>query len=299
MVQPGPELPARDASEALARDEQRYRNLVEVSPEAILVNRDGQVALANPACARLFGAREPAELIGRTAIDLFHPDYHGVIRERISDIVAGRSIPLLEERIIRLDGEVRDVEVVAAAFPDGNGIAIQVVLRDITERKRAEAALQESEQRARARAAELQAVLDTVPAAVWIARDPQGNRIETNRFGAELLRRPHGTNVSVTAPPDERPMNFRPMKDGVEIRDDDLPIQAAARFGREFRDFELDLVFDDGSVRHLLGQLLAASGATTACRRAPSARSSTSPSASRPRRARNRWRAFPRRTRTR
>jgi len=174
MLQPRPEVPADDPGEALARDDRRYRNLVEVSPDAILVNRGGEVALANPACARLFGAREPAELIGRTAIELFHPDYHGAIRERISDIVAGRSIPLLEEKIIRLDGEVRDVEVVAASFPEGNEVAIQVVLRDITERKRAEAALQESEQRARARAAELQAVLDTVPAAVWIARDPQG-----------------------------------------------------------------------------------------------------------------------------
>lgn len=234
-------------------DDRRYRNLVEVSPDAILLNRGGKVALANPACARLFGARDASELIGRPAMDLFHPDYHAVIRERVAAIVAGRSIPLLEERIIRLDGEVRDVEVIAAAFPDGDEVGVQVVLRDITERKRVEMALRESEQRATARAAELQVVLDTVPAAVWIARDREGTRIDANRFGAELLRRPRGTNVSLTAPPGERPMNFRTMKDGVELRDDELPIQAAARFGREFRDFELDLVFEDGTVRHLLG----------------------------------------------
>ena len=253
MPLPGSKLPPGYASEALAMDEQRYRNLVEVSPDAILLNRGGKVALVNPACARLFGAREPSELIGRTAIELFHPDYHALIRGRISEIVEGRSIPLLQERIIRLDGEVRDVEVVAASFPDGDGVSIQVILRDITDRKRAEAALMESEHRSRTRAAELQAVLDTVPAAVWIARDKEGTRIDANRFGSELLRLPRGLNVSVTAPPDVRPVNFRPMKNGVEIQGDDLPIQAAARFGREFRDFEFDLVFDDGSVRHLLG----------------------------------------------
>ena len=234
-------------------DELRYRNLVEVSPDAILLNRGGVVALANPACAVLFGARDPSELIGRTAIDLFHPDYHPLIRQRIADVVAGRRIPLVEERIVRLDGEVRDVEVVAAAFPDGASVAIQVVLRDITERKRTEAALRESEREARARAAELQVVLDTVPAAVWIARDPRGDVIDANRFGAEMLRQPRGANVSVTAPPDERPMNFVPMRGGVAIPPDELPIQAAARFGREYRNVEVDLTFDDGTVRHLLG----------------------------------------------
>jgi PAS domain S-box-containing protein len=239
--------------QAMHRNEQRYRNLVEVSPDAILLNRGGRVALANPACARLFGAREPSDLMGRVALDLFHPDFHEIIRERIAAVVAGRNVPLVEERIIRLDGQVRDVEVVAAPCPDGDGVAVQVVLRDITDRKRAEAARLESERRARTRAAELQAVLDTVPAAVWIARDPQGSLIETNRFGAELLRRKPGTNVSLTAPPADRPTNFRAMRNGVEVRPDELPIQAAARLGQEFRDVELDLIFDDGNVRHLLG----------------------------------------------
>jgi PAS domain-containing protein len=77
----------------------------------------------------------------------------GMSCERISDIVAGRSAPLIEERIVRLDGQVRDVEVVAASFPDEDGVAIQVILRDITDRKRAEAALMDSEHRARIRAA--------------------------------------------------------------------------------------------------------------------------------------------------
>jgi PAS domain S-box-containing protein len=239
--------------EALRRNEQRYRNLIEVFPDAILVNRGGRVALANPACARLFGAREPSDLIGRVSIDLFHPDFHPMIQKRIGDIVAGRSAPLIEEKIVRLDGQVRDVEVVAASCPDEDGVAIQVVLRDITERKRAEAALLESEQRARTRATELQVVLDTVPAAVWISSDAQGTVIEANRAGAELLRRRRGTNVSLTGPVDGRPTNFRIRQGGVDVRPEELPVQAAARLGHEFRDAELEVLFDDGTVRHLLG----------------------------------------------
>jgi PAS domain S-box-containing protein len=114
-------------------------------------------------------------------------------------------------------------------------------------------ALHESEQRAIARAAELQTVLDLVPAAVWIARDPRADRIEANRFGAELLEQPRDANVSVTAPPGERPANFRPMRGGVEVAPDDLPIQAAARRGEVIRDFEFDVAFTDGRVIHLLG----------------------------------------------
>jgi PAS domain S-box-containing protein len=114
-------------------------------------------------------------------------------------------------------------------------------------------ALRESEQQALARAAELQMVLDLVPAAVWIARDPNADTIEANRFGAELLEQPQGANISVTAPPGERPANFRPMRNGVEVAADDLPIQAAARRGVEVRNSELEVAFEDGRVRHLLG----------------------------------------------
>ena len=118
--------------------------------------------------------------------------------------------------------------------------------------KRAEAALRRSEQRAAARAAELQAVLDTVPAAVWIAQDQQCTRIDANRFGAELLRRPPGSNVSVSGPPGERLADVTILKDGRPLAPEELPIQLASR-GTEVRDFEFDVVFGDGTVRHLLG----------------------------------------------
>lgn len=114
------------------------------------------------------------------------------------------------------------------------------------------AALRASEDREQARAAELQAVLDAVPAIVWIAHDPDCHVITGNRAAQEFLRMAPGANASKSAPDEERPIHFRVLRDGVELLPDQMPVQAAAR-GAEVHDFEEDVVFDDGTVRTLLG----------------------------------------------
>ncbi len=136
------DITERKRAEADLRErEARYAALVETSPEAIYVNREDRVALVNPACLRLFGATSPEQLLGRPTLELFHPDFHEAIRERVRRLrELGEPVPLAEERIVRLDGQTVDVEVVAAPFLDQGVRAIHVVLRDLTERKRLEAA---------------------------------------------------------------------------------------------------------------------------------------------------------------
>ncbi len=136
---------ARDITERsladtrLRESEARYRTLVEYSPIAILVNRADRIVLANKACLELFGATEPGQLTGRSPYELFHPESHSTLRERIQELHDhGRAVPPREEKIIRLDGAVVDVEVTAAPFEDQGGTSIHVVMRDITERKRLE-----------------------------------------------------------------------------------------------------------------------------------------------------------------
>lgn len=127
------------AEEALRQSEARYRALIEHAPLAIFINRDDRVVLANQACVHLFGATTADALIGRSPFELFHPDNHAGIRERIRRLrVDGEPVPLVEERIVRLDGSVIDVEVNAAPFVDQGTHAIHVVLRDITERRQGE-----------------------------------------------------------------------------------------------------------------------------------------------------------------
>jgi PAS domain S-box-containing protein len=141
------DVTARERSEAALRDsEARFKNLIDLLPDAVYINAGGRVVFANPACARLFGAAHPDQLLGLSPFDLMHPDDHAVIRERIAyQHATGRAVPGLEERIVRLDGRPVPVHVSALPVTDRGTQAILVVLHDLTERKRIELQLRHQE----------------------------------------------------------------------------------------------------------------------------------------------------------
>ncbi len=125
------------------------------------------------------------------------------------------------------------------------------LVQSLEERDSLMDALLESEKRERARSDELAAVLDAVPAAVWIAHDPGALKITGNRLSYEWLRLPEGANVSKAAP-EGRPETYKLFKDGVEIPLSDMPVRMAAS-GKEVSNYEFDIVSPDGTMRHLLG----------------------------------------------
>jgi PAS domain S-box-containing protein len=135
----------RQNADELVASEERYKDLVQLSPDAILVHRDRIVEFVNPAAIALFAAADPSELLGRDLRSLFHPDCHAEIRERMARVGRDEPASAVEHRIVRQDGVVVDVEVAAAANAERQGHARQVLLRDLTERKRHEAALREAE----------------------------------------------------------------------------------------------------------------------------------------------------------
>jgi diguanylate cyclase (GGDEF)-like protein/PAS domain S-box-containing protein len=140
----------RRAEEALREGERRFRRLVELSPEAIVVHCDGRIVFINPTGARLLGAPGPEALIGCPVLDFVHPDDRERVRQRIGRLEASdASVEAVEERFVRLDGRVIDVEVAAMALIYQGHPAIQAVFRDVTERKEAERALRASEERYR------------------------------------------------------------------------------------------------------------------------------------------------------
>jgi len=130
---------------------------------------------------------------------------------------------------------------------------VAILFSDITEARRATEALRESESRERARAAEVEALMDAAPAAIFIAHDAECRSMSGNPTAHALLRREAGKNLSKSAPEGERPMNFRAMKNGIEIPNQELPLQKAAATGQPVRNYELDIVFEDGACLNLLG----------------------------------------------
>ena len=140
----------KQAEEALRESEQRYRQLVELSPEAIAVQSGGQFVYVNPAAVRLWGAISDEELIGKPVLDVVHPDYRDLVSNRIRAIEQeGKPESLSQQKHVRFDGETIDVEVTGMPFTFRGEPAVQAVIRDVTERTRAREALKQTEARLR------------------------------------------------------------------------------------------------------------------------------------------------------
>jgi two-component system cell cycle sensor histidine kinase/response regulator CckA len=137
------------AEKALRESEDRYRNLVELSPGAVMVDVGGKYAYANPAASRLFGADSSRDVIGMEVIELVHPDYRALVAERAAQVLTGEATGPLEIKILRLDESPVEVEAIAGKIEFEGRQAAQVIYRDITERKRAEETLLERDEQLR------------------------------------------------------------------------------------------------------------------------------------------------------
>jgi len=130
------------SSAALRKSEERYRQLVEHSPETIAVYSNGNLDYINTTGTKLLGVTSPEELIGQPIGDFVELDNWQILETRVHLLHTKENQAILTEgKLVRLDGQVIDVEVTAIPVTYLDKQATQVVLRNITERKLAESAL--------------------------------------------------------------------------------------------------------------------------------------------------------------
>lgn len=174
----------RRNEQALQESEERYRRLLAHSFDAVIVQSEGKIVFLNEGAARLLGVNDTAGILGRPMIDFIHPDYLDIVKKRIEKLDIEGVVPLIEEKFIRTDGTEIDVEVMASAFVYQGKPAAQVIIRDISARKRSEQQLKKERKR-------LFSIMDTLPAFVYL-QAPDYTVSFSNRRFRELFGDPDG-----------------------------------------------------------------------------------------------------------
>jgi PAS domain S-box-containing protein len=138
--------PRKHATDALRESEERYRSLVELSPEAIFIIDGGDIAFANRAAANLLASEAAGAITGKPFESFVHPDYRRIVRERQPQMLSANELPRSEAKFVRIDGGAVDVEISeAASFPFQGKTVSMVMARDITEKKNLERQLRQAQ----------------------------------------------------------------------------------------------------------------------------------------------------------
>ena len=183
------------AAAALKESEGRYRRLVELSPDAIVILRDGRFTYLNPAALRLWGASSPNDLIGKSILTVVHPEYHDHVTEQVDYIQQFQQpTPLAEQTCIRLDGSVIYVEVTGLPFSAEGKSGALYVFRDVTEKKQARLSIREREERYHELFENANDIIYT--------HDLQGNFTSLNRSGERITgyTREETMKMNIAAP---------------------------------------------------------------------------------------------------
>ncbi|HPH47250.1 MAG TPA: PAS domain S-box protein [Chryseolinea sp.] len=179
----------------------RYQGLVERLPMGIAIHIHGKLVFANAHAQLILGAQKSSDIIGTHVMNYIHPDYRENLLERVREVAAGAGVPapMIEQKFIRVDGKVIDVEAMAFPFIFKGAPSVQVIFRDITERKITEARVKKNETL-------FSQLFQNIPMAV-VMLDESGKVQQINKgfeamFGYDVSEL-KGKNLNDTIVPDE------------------------------------------------------------------------------------------------
>jgi two-component system cell cycle sensor histidine kinase/response regulator CckA len=167
--------------ESQKESEERYRSLVELSPEAVIVHQDTIIQYINSRGAKMFSASSPAVMIGRSVLDFIHPNSMPLVRSRLGTILSEQTtLPPTEVKYVDLHNNSLDTEATGTYIEFAGKPAILSVLRDISERKKTERALKENQKR-------LQSLIDNFLFGLLVYDWPSGKLQFINPRGLDML----------------------------------------------------------------------------------------------------------------
>jgi len=169
------------AEKALVASEERYRNLVELSPDAILVVHNQLIAFTNAAGERFLGGRDLGEVVGKNINSIFHVDSRKKVADMLTRHPVGKNTQdhKLEARLLRESGETVDVEIHLALIKHQGQRACQLVMRDITARKEAELGITQRKRELEQIIDEKTVQLEAAQQEMGFGEDPDRNRKAT------------------------------------------------------------------------------------------------------------------------
>jgi PAS domain S-box-containing protein len=171
---------SRQRSKEAREAEERYRALVELSPDGVLLtDESGTILFANSALAQTVGAADATTLIGRNAIDLSPPEEREAAQHRLNQVIAGQPAPWRVASALRLDGSVARVERSGVPYRRKGKRLAQGFIRDLTERTDRESKLEESRRR-------LEALFNSAIDAIFFF-DSAGRVVDANPAATTLL----------------------------------------------------------------------------------------------------------------
>jgi len=249
---------ARQISEAeLAKLQVSYRRLFETANEGIWIfNAQGQTEYVNQCLAEMLGY-SMEQMLGRPIFDFMDPEAKREVKQWLEQQKQNlREAKQQFDLRLRHKDESEIWTVISTSTvlnSQGEFSGAIAMLTDITKHKQVEAALRESEAIAKARAQELETFMETVPAAVWIASDPECHHMIANRAAYELLRLPPGSLMTATVASGEYPFEFKIQRNGQDLPVTELPMQKAGRTNQDV-EAEFQIVFAPNDVRSVYGK---------------------------------------------
>jgi len=229
---------------SLRESEQRYRTLIEMAQDAVIVCQDDRFVYANCAALGIFAAKSIEQLQQSPFLELVHPDDRDSLQERLKPLRDAESVPLREFKLLRLNGQEFSAEISFSLIDYREKPSLQMIARDVTERKRAEREREEMLKELGFERTRFEAVVRQMPIGIMIAEAPSGRLSYWNEESRRIFR--HGFE-SVQSFSDYTQCKVRRL-DGSPLSIEEHPLARVLQKGETIIGEEFQIVRGDGEL---------------------------------------------------